>query len=87
MAAGSKRSWWVRLLLTLGASVASAVVVAIAIAVVDLYLTGHDMTPLSRPLLDWTDLGIHLSLADVLFLGAAVLAAAITWHRTAADGG
>jgi hypothetical protein len=87
MPAGSKRSWWVRLLLTLGAGVASAVVVAIAIAVVDLYLTGHDLTPLSRPLLAWPDIGIHLSLADGIFLGAAVLTAAITWRRTALNSG
>jgi len=31
-------------------------------------------------------LGIHLSLADVLFLGAAVFGAAITWRRTAGGG-
>jgi hypothetical protein len=82
MAAGRKHSWWVRLLLSFGAVLASALVVAIAIAVVDLYLTGHDLAPLGAPLLDWPAAGIHLSLADLIFLVAAVLAAAITWHRT-----
>ena len=83
MVPAPKRSWWMRLLLSFGAGVASALVVAIAIAVVDLYLTGQGMAPLGAPLLDWPGAGIHLSLADVLFLVAAGLAAAITWRRTA----
>jgi hypothetical protein len=44
------------------------------------------MGSLNAPLLDWTAGGIHLSLGDVIFLGAAALAAAITWRRTAAGG-
>ncbi len=86
MAAASKRRWWVRLLLSFGAGVASALVVAILIAVVDLYLAGHGMAPLDAPLLNWPGAGIHLSLADLIFLGAAALAAAITWRRTSARG-
>jgi hypothetical protein len=70
--------------LCLLAGMASAVVVAIALAVVDLYLTGHGLEPLSAPLLEWSAAGIHLSLADLIFLVAAALAAAITWRRTAA---
>ena len=84
MGAAAKRSWWVRLLLSFGAGVASALVVAIAISVVDLYLTGHGMAPLDAPLLDWSSAGIHLSLADIIFWGAAALAAAVTWRLTAA---
>jgi hypothetical protein len=82
----SQRPWWVRLLLSFAAGLASAVVVAIAIAVVDLYLTGHGLTALTAPLLDWPGGGVHLSLADVIFLAAAVLAAAITWRRTSRSG-
>jgi hypothetical protein len=41
------------------------------------------MAPLNAPLLDWPAGGIHLSLADIIFLVAAALAAAITWRRTA----
>ncbi len=86
MAAAQKRSWWVRLLLSFGAGIASALVVAILIAVVDLYLAGHGMATLNAPLLDWPGAGIYLSLADLIFLGAAALAAAITWRRTSATG-
>jgi hypothetical protein len=83
MTSAPKRSWWVRLLLSFGAGIASALVVAIAISVVDLYLTGHGMAPLNEPVVNWSAGGIHLSLADIIFLGAAALAAAITWRRTA----
>ncbi len=86
MASPPKRPWWIRLLLSFGAGIGSALVVAIAITVVDLYLTGHGMAPLDAPLLDWPAAGIHLSLADVIFLGAAALAAAFTWRRTSAGG-
>jgi hypothetical protein len=81
-----KRPWWIRLLLSFGAGLASAVIVAVAISVVDIYLTGQGMAPLNSPLLDWSDAGIHLSLADVIFLAAAAIAAAITWRRTAVRG-
>jgi hypothetical protein len=86
MAGATQRSWWIRLLLSFGAGMASAVLVAIGITVADLYLVGHGYMPLNSPLLDWPAGGIHLSLADILFLGAAALAAAITWRRTAGGG-
>jgi hypothetical protein len=81
-----KRPWWIRLLLSFGAGLASALLVAIMIALVDLYLTGHQLPALSAPLIDWPTLGVHLSLADVIFLIAAVFATAITWRRTAQQG-
>ena len=79
-----KRSLWVRLLLSFVAGLASALVVAIVIAAVDLYLTGHGMAPLNSPLVEWPAAGVYLSLADLIFLAAAALAAAITWRRTSA---
>ena len=83
MTAAPKRSWWIRVLLSFAAGLASAFVVAMALAGIDLYLTGHGMASLNAPLLDWPAGGIHLSLADIIFLVAAALAAAITWRRTA----
>jgi len=49
--------------------------------VLDLYLTGHGMGTISGPLVDWPPLGVHLSLADLLMLAAAALAAGLTWRR------
>jgi hypothetical protein len=59
-------------------------VAAIALAIVDLYLAGHGLRPLSTPWLDWPAAGIHLSVADAIFLGGAVLAAAFAWRQSAA---
>jgi len=83
MTAAPKQPWWIRVLLSFAAGLASAFVVAMGMAGIDLYLTGHGMAPLNAPLLEWPAGGIHLSLADIIFLVAAALAAAITWRRTA----
>jgi hypothetical protein len=83
MAAAPKRTWWVRLSMSFAAGLASALIVAILIAIVDLYLAGHGMVPLNTPVLNWATGGVHLSLGDLIFLAAAALAAAITWRRTA----
>lgn len=83
MTTAPNRPWWIRVSLSFAAGLASAVVVAIVIAGIDLYLTGHGIAPLNAPLLDWPAGGIHMSLADVIFLGAAAIAVAITWRRTA----
>jgi hypothetical protein len=71
----------VRFFLSLAAGLGTALVVAMVLVVLDLYLTGHALGTISGPLLDWPALGVHLSLADILMLVAAALAAAITWRR------
>ena len=72
--------------MSFAAGLASALAVAIVIAVVDLYLVGHGLGPLNAPLLNWATAGVHLSLADLIFLAAATLAAATTWRCTAGRG-
>jgi hypothetical protein len=66
-----------------GAGAAFGVLVAIVLAVADLYLSGHGYPTLSAPLLDWPALGVHLSPADLLFLGAVVIGGALVWRGTA----
>jgi hypothetical protein len=61
---------------------ALGVLVAIALTVVDLYLTGHSQRWLTAPLLESASFGVHLSLADILFLVAAGFGAALTWRAT-----
>jgi hypothetical protein len=70
-----------------GAAFGGFVAAALLLTLVDLYLAGHSIEPLgNRPLLDVDALGIHLSVADGLALGLAVIAAmaaglAIRWRR------
>lgn len=80
------RPGWARLLVSLGTGAAFAVLVAIVLVVVDLYLTGHGHRSIRTPLLAWAALGVHLSLADVVFLGTAVLGTVLTWRSTTRGG-
>jgi hypothetical protein len=86
MGAAPPRAGWVRFLTSLGAGAATGVLVAIVLAVADLYLSGHGHRPLGAPLVDWPTLGVHLSLADMIFLVAAVLGARSAWRGTAGGG-
>ena len=79
----AERSCLTRLVISLGAGLAFGIFVAITLTVVDLYLAGHGRPQLGAPWLDVARVGIHLSLADVVFLGATLLAAVITWRRSA----
>jgi hypothetical protein len=86
MTSSPRRTWWVRLLVSLGAGVGVAVLTALILTFVDLYQAGHGQSLLSRPWLEISDLGVHLSRADVVFLFAAVLGAWLTWRGTATSG-
>jgi hypothetical protein len=50
------------------------VVVAITVAVTDVYLAGHNRPTLGRPWLVYPDLRVHLSRGDLLLLVAATMA-------------
>ena len=76
-----------RFLVSLAAGIGTALVTAVALTVLDLYLTGHALGTVARPLLDLPALGVHLSIADAILLGAAALAAALTWHFRSRRGG
>jgi hypothetical protein len=71
----------VRFFLSLAAGLGTALVVAMVLVVLDVYLTGHALGTISGPLVDWPALGVHLSLADLLMLAAAAVAAGFTWRR------
>jgi hypothetical protein len=81
-----RRTWWTRLMVSLGAGLGGAVLVALALTMVDLYLSGHGQPLLGRPWLDVEGLGVHLSRADAVLLLAAVLGSALTWRGTGAGG-
>ena len=84
MAPPRRRAWWARLLGSLGAALGSAILLALALTVIDLYQAGHGQLPLSRPWLEWEGLGVHLSRADAVCLLGAMIGAALTWRGTSA---
>ena len=59
-----------------------AVVLSILLSLADIYSTGHGGPTITGPLLDWPALGVHLSAADVVMLGASAIAAAVAWSRS-----
>ena len=76
---GIARSVPIRLGMALGASFCAAVLAAVAIAVLDLYLTGHGHLSVMRPWIDWPEAGVHLSRGDIVMYVAACLAGLGTW--------
>jgi hypothetical protein len=76
---GVARSAPVRFGLALGASVGTAILAAVALAVLDLYLTGHGHLSVLRPWIDWPEAGVHLSRGDIVMYLAACLAGLGTW--------
>lgn len=59
-----------------------AVVLTILLSLADIYSTGHGGPTITGPLLDWPAVGVHLSAADVVMLGASAIAAAVAWRRS-----
>jgi hypothetical protein len=68
-----------RLGITAAAMLVAAVVVAIAAAVVDLYLSGHGLGSISDEIISQPSWGVHLSMADLVLLVLAAAAGALTW--------
>ena len=57
----------------------AAIVAAVGIAVVDLYLVGHGHGSLLRDSISWPAAGVYLSVGDLLLIGAVLLAATGGW--------
>ena len=57
----------------------AAIVAAVAIAVVDLYLVGHGHGSLLRESISWPAAGVYLSVGDLILLGVVLSAAAAGW--------
>jgi hypothetical protein len=74
------RSAAVRFGLALGASFGAAVLAAVVLAILDLYVTGQGQPSVMRPWIDWPDAGVHLSRGDIVMYLAACLAGLGTWY-------
>jgi hypothetical protein len=71
-----------RLALSAVLALGTAILSAIVSAIVEMYLAGHALGSIMKPLIDWPALGIHLSPADVFLLCAACTAGWLTFHMT-----
>ena len=70
----------VRLGISAAAGMAAAVAAALLVTMLDLYLTGHGHGSVTREIITWAQVGVHLSIADVGMLMAGVVVAGLTWY-------
>ena len=71
-----------RLAIALGAGLGTAVLVTLAAAILDLYLTGHGHDSIMREIVNWPAAGVHLSAAGLAMFAAAFAAAGLAWRLT-----
>ena len=76
-----------RIFLSLGAGFVTAVLVGIALAVVDLYLSGHGWPSARSPWINWDAGGVHMSLADVILLLAIGISMVVVYRLAKPDSG
>ena len=72
-------SVWLRAAVGAGAAIGAAVVAAIGVAVLDLYLTGHGQASIMREVISQPSWGVHMSVGDIAMLSMALLAGVSTW--------
>ena len=69
-----------RLALAFAATVVVAIIAAIALAILDLYLSGHGYADIRKESISWPAAGVHLSIADIVLLLLALAAGALVWR-------
>jgi hypothetical protein len=70
----------VRLGISAASGVGAAVVVALIVTVIDLYMTGHGYGSITREVITLAQAGVHLSIGDLGMLVAAIAVAVSTWY-------
>ena len=73
------RRFFLRLLLAIVVGAVVAVLSALAVTLVDLYLLGHGRAGLLRDSISWPAAGVHVSPGDVVMLAMTLLAAFLAW--------
>jgi len=79
------RSLLVRLAVSAAAGLGAALVTALVVAVIEMYLSGHDYGSITREIISLAPAGVHLSVGDVGVLIAIIAAAVSTWYRVGHD--
>jgi hypothetical protein len=70
----------VRLGISTAAGIGAAVVAALVITVIELYVSGHGYGSITREVITWDPAGVHLSIGDVGMLIAMIVVAVSTWY-------
>lgn len=74
-----------RLSISAGAGISAGVITALAVTVVDLYLTGHGYASITEEIITWAQGGVHMSLGDLAMLLVAIAAASLAWKLSRHD--
>jgi hypothetical protein len=69
---------FVRLGISAAAGIGAAIVTAILVTVIDLYITGQGYGSITREVITWEHAGVHLSIGDLAMLIAGASAAIAT---------
>jgi hypothetical protein len=75
----------IRLAISAAAGIGAAVVAALIVTVIDLYVTGHGYGSITREVITLAQAGVHLSIGDLAMLITAVAAAVSTWYLMGHD--
>ena len=76
----TQQSLLVQLGISTAAGIAAAVVAALVITVIDLYVTGQGYGSITREVITWDPAGVHLSIGDVAMFIAMIVVAISTWY-------
>lgn len=72
----------VRAVVTFVVGFGTALVVAVTLGIIDLYLTGHVLPSLGRPWIDFPAAGISMSYQDAILWAAVFGVGGLTWWGT-----
>ncbi len=69
-----------RLAISAGAGIGAGIVAAILVTLIDLYVTGHGYGSITREVITWTPVGVHMSFGDLAMLLTTIAVGGSTWR-------
>jgi hypothetical protein len=76
----------VRLAISAAAGAGAAIIAALIVTVIELYVAGHGHGSITREVISWAPAGVHLSIGDIGVLLTAIAVAVSTWHLVGRGG-
>lgn len=74
-----------RLSISVVVGIYAGVITTIAVALADIYLTGHGYVSITTEIITWADGGVHMSLGDLGMILVSIAAAFLTWKLSSHD--